>query len=153
MLTVAHETRPVFVPQLTPAERHVIDNLARGMTYAEVASALGVALNTVKSHIQHVFAKLGVHDRHTAVYHVTGVAKSDRLLRELPVEAPLTSRQRDVLAHAAAGMTNREIANALFISMDTVKSHLQLANKALRTSGRRAAVAAASSYELKSNAA
>ncbi|WP_146877559.1 helix-turn-helix transcriptional regulator [Actinomadura madurae] len=41
-----------------------------------------------------------------------------------PVEPRLTSRQAEVADLVASGLTNREIAEALFISTDTVKKHL-----------------------------
>ena len=39
-------------------------------------------------------------------------------------EAALTPRQREICALAAAGKGNREIANALFLSIKTVETHL-----------------------------
>jgi ATP/maltotriose-dependent transcriptional regulator MalT len=38
---------------------------------------------------------------------------------------PLTDRELDVLPLLAAGMTNKEIAEALFIAPGTVKQHLK----------------------------
>lgn len=38
---------------------------------------------------------------------------------------PLTEREVEVLAHLASGMSNAQIADSLFISINTVKSHLK----------------------------
>ncbi len=45
----------------------------------------------------------------------------------MPVEynAPLTKRELEIVALVAQGMTNREIAQALFVSHNTVKVHLR----------------------------
>ncbi|GAB5534874.1 MAG: response regulator transcription factor [Rubricoccaceae bacterium] len=40
-----------------------------------------------------------------------------------PLE-PLTDREEDVLAAVAKGLTNAEVADALFVSLSTVKTHL-----------------------------
>jgi predicted ATPase/class 3 adenylate cyclase/DNA-binding CsgD family transcriptional regulator len=48
---------------LTPTERQVVDLLARGLRNAEIAERLFVAPSTVKTHLGHVFAKLGVSTR------------------------------------------------------------------------------------------
>ncbi|WP_281168898.1 helix-turn-helix domain-containing protein [Gordonia aichiensis] len=53
----------------------------------------------------------------------------------------LTPREREVLAQMTTGATNAQIARALVISEETVKSHLKQISKKLGTSTRSAAVA------------
>jgi len=42
-----------------------------------------------------------------------------------PPREPLTEREREVLALVADGLTNHQIATALFLAPSTVKCHLQ----------------------------
>lgn len=53
--------------ELTPREREVLEHFASGASYAEVASALGIGVNTVRSHVRHVYEKLGVSTKTEAV--------------------------------------------------------------------------------------
>ncbi|GAC1528343.1 MAG: response regulator transcription factor [Acidimicrobiales bacterium] len=52
---------------LTPKEREVTSLLAKGSTTAEIAGALYVSEATVKTHLGHIYAKLGAHGRREAV--------------------------------------------------------------------------------------
>ena len=51
---------------LTPAETNVLQSIVGGMSNKEIAFALDVSENTVKSHIQNIFSKIGVSDRTSA---------------------------------------------------------------------------------------
>lgn len=54
-------------PVLTPRELDVLRLIAKGRTNKELASALFVSEETVKTHVKTLFQKLGVHDRVDAV--------------------------------------------------------------------------------------
>jgi len=53
----------------------------------------------------------------------------------------LTQREYDILPHVAAGKSNREIADALGIGRETVKSHLERLFQKFEVSDRRALIA------------
>lgn len=46
-------------------------------------------------------------------------------LSRLPQDMPLTCREAQVLKHIALGLSNKEIAKSLSISVETVKEHVQ----------------------------
>jgi DNA-binding CsgD family transcriptional regulator len=48
---------------LTPTELDVVRLVATGASNRELADGLFISLNTVKIHLSHVFAKLGVSSR------------------------------------------------------------------------------------------
>ena len=53
---------------LSPSESEVLELIARGYAYAEIARLRGVTLHTVQSHIRNLYAKLAVHSRSEAVF-------------------------------------------------------------------------------------
>jgi DNA-binding NarL/FixJ family response regulator len=53
-----------LVDALTPREREVLNAMADGLTRREIADRLFLSVNTVRTHVQHVLAKL---DAHTAL--------------------------------------------------------------------------------------
>lgn len=54
-------------PVLTPREREVLGLVAQGMTNAEIATSLVVGVETVRTHVASVLAKLQARDRTQAV--------------------------------------------------------------------------------------
>jgi DNA-binding NarL/FixJ family response regulator len=60
-LAASGEEEPI--DRLTKREREVLELIGRGLPNKRIALELGVAEKTVKTHVSHVLAKLGVTDR------------------------------------------------------------------------------------------
>src|ERR671939_1479351 len=58
-----HDDRPA----LTPREQEILHLIAAGKSLPEIAKELYLGLTTVKTHVQHLYEKLGVSDRAAAV--------------------------------------------------------------------------------------
>jgi DNA-binding NarL/FixJ family response regulator len=68
LLRLANERAPRPLPPLStdplsPREHEVLQLLARGNSNREIADALTITSHTVKIHVEHILAKLGVSDR------------------------------------------------------------------------------------------
>lgn len=55
-------------PQLTPRELDILWGIAKGFTYEEIATRLGMSRQTVPTHIKAIYRKLQVDNRGSAVY-------------------------------------------------------------------------------------
>jgi DNA-binding NarL/FixJ family response regulator len=64
---VAEPPAGARVDDLTPREVDVLKLIAAGLSNAEIANALVVSNATVKTHVNHIFAKTGARDRAQAV--------------------------------------------------------------------------------------
>ena len=90
VVLVAHETEDSLVPAeptrgnavvgtvLTKREREILALLADGLANKQIAARLGISKNTVKTHLELMFDKLGVSSRAEAV--ATGVRRGLLLL-------------------------------------------------------------------------
>ena len=54
-------------PVLTTRERQILELIASGKSLPEIAAELYLGVTTVKTHVQHLYGKLGVSDRAAAV--------------------------------------------------------------------------------------
>ena len=58
---------PLASPRLSPRERDVLHELARGSTYADMAANLHLSENTIKTHVSGLYAKLSASRRSEAL--------------------------------------------------------------------------------------
>ncbi len=69
---VMQSFRPEFrktplVDKLTPREQQILELLARGMAYKQIASELNLGMGTIQTHISRIYKKLHVNSRTEAV--------------------------------------------------------------------------------------
>lgn len=66
---------------LSSREQRVLELIARGFSYAEIARLQNVSVHTVQSHIKSMYLKLSVHSKNEAVFEATRMG----LLPQLPL--------------------------------------------------------------------
>lgn len=64
------------------------------------------------------------------------LAQNPKAATVKPDDFGLTSREKEVLEHLAKGSSNKEISNNLFVSVETVKSHIKNIYKKLEVKNR-----------------
>jgi DNA-binding NarL/FixJ family response regulator len=69
-LTQAEDALP------SPREREVLELLARGYLYKEIAESLKISQVTVNTYVRRIYEKLHVHSRSQAIAKYTGIAKT-----------------------------------------------------------------------------
>ena len=68
----AVDAEPDPIQTLSPREREILTQIARGASNKEVARDLGIAEATVKIHVQHILRKLNLGSRLQAAVYLTG---------------------------------------------------------------------------------
>ncbi len=69
------------IEQLTKREVEILTQLAKGSLYKEIADHMNISLDTVRTHLQHIYNKLQVHSRHEAVLKFLDRPKENQPLR------------------------------------------------------------------------
>jgi DNA-binding NarL/FixJ family response regulator len=65
-LTKISSSLPGIKNPLTPREKEVLREIARGADNKQIAALLNISINTVKKHVSNILTKLGVQDRRQA---------------------------------------------------------------------------------------
>jgi ATP/maltotriose-dependent transcriptional regulator MalT len=94
--TRARTSAAADVTVLTARERRILELLAADCTYQQISDELVVSINTVRTHLSHLYRKLSVRRQAQAVAagHRVGILGDRLQSRSLPAEGSL----RDVLA-------------------------------------------------------
>lgn len=69
------------LPMLTPKELLVLNRIAQGFKYLEIASQEGITVNTVATHVKHIYEKLAVNSRSEAVFEAQQLGLLDMGMR------------------------------------------------------------------------
>lgn len=70
---VADERKVKERPALSSREQEVLELIARGFSYAEIARIKKISVHTVQTHIKGLYSKLAVHSKNEAVYEATRI--------------------------------------------------------------------------------
>jgi LuxR family maltose regulon positive regulatory protein len=125
-----------FIDEGMPMDALLRQAVARGVVRGTTVEYAGQLLAASKREMQPPHRR-----RETTA--IPGPASSDPLQRSGPPIEPLSQRELEVLHLLAAGLSNREIAQTLFIVVGTVKNHLKNIYRKLDVHNRTDAVARA----------
>ncbi|MDE2402167.1 MAG: response regulator transcription factor [Burkholderiales bacterium] len=75
------EAAPAPAVALSPREQEVLQHIARGLAYAEIARLQGVSVHTVQTHIKKLYGKLAVHSRSEAVFEANRLGLLDETFK------------------------------------------------------------------------
>ncbi len=120
------------IRKLHPEVPVVVFSAYENPTYIARAAALGAAdyllknipSKTLLDSLQHI-ATGNAADEQSLLCLIQKTMQETVDVRMLPSDFPLTAREAQVLRHIALGLSNKEIAKSLCISIETVKEHVQ----------------------------
>jgi DNA-binding NarL/FixJ family response regulator len=118
------------------------DATADFLTQVEDAGVSAVILKSVSGERLVQALERTVSGERMGMSHVTRSPRSEQTNE-------LSNREKEVLALLALGSTNRQIANELYLSVDTVKSHMRRLYSKLGVSNRTQAALRAEQFQLR----
>jgi DNA-binding NarL/FixJ family response regulator len=68
----SEQTKTANVEALSSRENEILQLLAKGLLYKEIADQLSISVSTVRQHIHHIYEKLHVQNRTEAINKVFG---------------------------------------------------------------------------------
>jgi DNA-binding CsgD family transcriptional regulator len=74
---------PELWRRLSPRENEVVDLLVGGLTAYGIGSVLGISHRTVRKHLEHIYEKMGTHDRLSLA--MASATRRDSAVRQLPL--------------------------------------------------------------------
>jgi DNA-binding NarL/FixJ family response regulator len=126
---LVHQKPLSLTEPLSRREQDVWGLMAAGKTNPQIAQLLTITAGTTKTHVRQVLGKLGVNTRQEAAC----LYRNDQLPSEPfeskhstagPYGKPLTPAERKVAEQLIKGHDNKSIAQQLWISIGTVKTHV-----------------------------
>ncbi|MCB7038947.1 LuxR C-terminal-related transcriptional regulator [Eggerthella sinensis] len=127
--------------KLTVREQDILDELLRGRSTVSIAGSFNISDNTVKSHVQSIYKKLGIHSKQEMLERFDLPPENenpeaqepgpddsrkralDATIAHLARAHGLTARESEVFGLMARGYRPKEMEERLFISSATVHSH------------------------------
>lgn len=125
-------TKVVFSKYLSKQQNAVAFYLIKGYKYTEIASFLGLSLNTVRMHIRLIYKKLSVTSKYQLMYVLDNenVLMYKNTLYDYSVKtahlAPkLTSKELSILSFLKEGKSLKDISKELSITLNTTRYHIR----------------------------
>ncbi|MGX8910261.1 helix-turn-helix transcriptional regulator [Streptomyces netropsis] len=134
------EHSPMIAASLNERQLKIIMAVSRGWSNHRIGELFDLKASTIKSQLASIGHMTGAYTRVELVDYMCRIKLIELPSLEEPANAQLTARQTQVLRAVATGMSHRDIANKLFLTEHTVRSHTRRLYKRLGISGRVQAV-------------
>lgn len=136
--------------RLTRIELEILGLLNLGLTNREIADSLSMTVGTIKWYMNQIFGKLQVRNRIEALARArdrSAVSSTEAVPYPIPMGTPPKKIELDILSLLNDGLTNREIASNLALTIGTTRWRISQIFGKLRARNRIEALARARQFE------